>query len=98
MNVVPFDAVARLPAPADNVAIATRTLPVDTRIQYGASVITLSHTVLLGHRFAVRPMAVGEALRSWEQTFGLAIRSIAAGDYVCNVDVPGGVAAPFVEH
>lgn len=89
MNIVPFEAVARLPASADNVAIATRTLSAGTRIQYGAAVLTVSHTVLLGHRFAVRPVAMGEALRSWEQTFGLAIQPIGAGDYICNVDVLG---------
>jgi altronate dehydratase len=47
----------------------------------------LSHTVLEGHRFAVRPVAVGEALRSWGLPFGRALRPIDAGDYVANASM-----------
>jgi altronate dehydratase len=84
---IAFDAVARLPISNDNIAIATRRLPAGTEINYGETVIRLSHTVLLGHRFAVQPVAVGEKLLSWGQVFGTATRSIAAGDYVINADV-----------
>lgn len=83
-NPIAFDDVARLPVADDNIAIATRRLEAGTQIQHGADVLSLSHTVLLGHRFAIQPLAVGDSLTSWGQTFGIAIKPIAPGDYVCN--------------
>ena len=79
-----FQEVGRLPAPGDNVAMATRRLQAGTRVSYGGSEFTLRHTVLEGHRFAVEPIAEGEDLLSWGLRFGCAIRDIAPGDYACN--------------
>ncbi|MEO6001784.1 MAG: UxaA family hydrolase [Opitutus sp.] len=79
--------VGRLPAPADNVAIAIRQLEPGTVIVIEGEARTLSHTVLEGHRFAVRSMAPGEALLSWGMPFGHAIGPISAGDYVCNQSI-----------
>lgn len=87
MTSIPFAQAARLPADADNVAIATQRLAAGTEITYQGQTLTLSHTVLVGHRFAVRPIAVGQALLSWGQTFGLALKPISPGEYVCNADV-----------
>jgi altronate dehydratase len=77
-------AVARLPAPGDNVAIAIRRLEAGTPVLINGKVCPLSHTVLEGHRFAVRPIAPGEEVLSWELPFGVALVPIAPGDYVCN--------------
>ncbi len=79
-----FSSIGRLPAPNDNVAIALRRLEAGTEINLAGQVRTLAHTVLEGHRFAVRPIAVGEPLLSWGLPFGHALTPIAAGDYVCN--------------
>ena len=79
-----FTAVARLPAPGDNVAIATQTLAGGTRIHYDGHEFQLSHTVLEGHRFAIQSIPETSALLSWGLPFGFATRSIAVGDYVCN--------------
>jgi len=81
---LPFAAVGRLPAPDDNVAIAIRRLEAGTRIEIGGVVHTLAYCILEGHRFAVRPIAAGEALLSWSHPFGHALGPIAAGEYVCN--------------
>ncbi|HEX2861889.1 MAG TPA: UxaA family hydrolase, partial [Lacunisphaera sp.] len=81
---LPFSAVGRLPAPGDNVAIAIRRLEAGTTIEVGGAARTLQHCVLEGHRFAVRPIAAGEALLSWSLPFGHALTPIAPGDYVCN--------------
>ena len=78
-----FLSVARLPAPDDNVAIATQKLDVGTQIQYDEQ-FSLSHSVLEGHRFAVKLIAEGEPLLSWGLPFGYASRAITPGDYVCN--------------
>ena len=79
-----FDQVGRVPAPGDNVAIATRRLEAGTVINRGQREWPLSHTVLEGHRFALQPIAAGEPLLSWGLPFGFAVRDLAPGDYVCN--------------
>jgi altronate dehydratase len=79
-----FSAVGRLPSPGDNVAIAIRRLEAGTVLLLGGSPRTLKHTVLEGHRFAVKPIAIGEPLLSWGLPFGNATAPIAPGDYVSN--------------
>jgi len=81
---LPFAEAGRLPAPGDNVAIAIRQLPVGTTILIDGHERTLTQTVMEGHRFAVRPIAAGEALLSWSLPFGHALVAIAPGEYVCN--------------
>ncbi|CAA9571761.1 MAG: Altronate dehydratase, partial [uncultured Thermomicrobiales bacterium] len=76
--------VGRLPAPGDNAAIATRRLEAGSRVAWGGASHTLEHTILEGHRFAIRPVAVGEALLSWGLPFGHATRPIAPGAWLCN--------------
>ena len=84
---VDFEEVGRLPEPRDNVAIAVRRLEAGTRIRYGGSSFSLSHTVLEGHRFAVRGIGEGEALLSWGLPFGRALREIRPGEYACNARI-----------
>ena len=79
-----FTTVARLPAPDDNVAIATQTLEGGTRIRHDGQAFELSHTVLEGHRFAIQAISESAPLLSWGLPFGFATRPIVAGDYVCN--------------
>lgn len=84
MSVVLIDDVARLPAPGDNVAIATRRLHAGTVISAEDGNFSLTHTLMEGHRFAVSPIARGAALLSWELPFGVALTDIARGEYVSN--------------
>ena len=79
-----FDTIARLPLPGDNVAIATRDLRAGERISHNNQIFTIDYDVLEGHRFAMRPIPAGAALRSWELPFGEATVDIAPGGYVCN--------------
>lgn len=79
-----FDEVGRLPAPGDNVAIATRRIEAGTRVTYEGTEFTVPHTVLEGHRFAVGRIGEGEDLLSWGLPFGKALRDIEPGDYACN--------------
>ncbi|HWE64595.1 MAG TPA: UxaA family hydrolase [Chloroflexota bacterium] len=82
-----FNEVARLPAPGDNTAIATRRLNAGTVIVHGATRFNLAHTILEGHRFAVEYIGMGQPLLSWGLSFGLAIRPIEPGAYVCNAKI-----------
>ena len=79
-----FAGVARLPMPGDNTAIAIRRLEAGERVTIDGRPVPLSHTILEGHRFAIRPIAAGELLLSWHLPFGAATRPIAAGEYICN--------------
>lgn len=86
-NDLQFDQVGRIPEPGDNAAIAIRRLEAGTRILFQDHSFALPTTVLEGHRFAVLPIATGEPLLSWGLPFGLALRDIAPGDYLCNETV-----------
>ena len=86
-QVLEFDAVARLPAPGDNVAIAIRRLDAGESIALPTGPRTLPHTVLEGHRFAVWQIAAGQALLSWGLPFAHALSAIEPGDYVCNASM-----------
>ncbi len=79
-----FTEVARLPAPDDNVGIATQTLERGTHIRHNGQQFELSHTILEGHRFAIQPISEAAPLLSWGLPFGYATCAIAPGDYVCN--------------
>lgn len=84
MNIFALHDIGRLPLPGDNVAIATRRLEAGTTIYDGDHTFTLDHTVMEGHRFAIAPIATGEALLSWNLPFGVALAPIQPGMYVCN--------------
>jgi altronate dehydratase len=86
-NRLDFDEAGRLPAPGDNAAIATRRLEAGTRVALEETEVRIRHTVLEGHRFAVRPVAVGEELFSWGLPFGTATRRIEPGDYIRNAKI-----------
>ena len=79
-----FHEIGRLPLPGDNVAIATRRLNAGTQISYNDQHFTLDYTVMEGHRFAVQPIAPGQELLSWELPFGVALKALQPGNYVCN--------------
>ncbi len=81
---VPFTAIARLPVDGDNVAIATRRLEAGLSVEHDGAQFRLDTTILVGHRFAVEPIAQDDPLLSWGLPFGVATRPIAPGEYVCN--------------
>ena len=91
-NAIPFHDLARLPVPDDNVAIVTRRVDAGTVITDSATQYALTHTMLEGHRFAVRPIAQGNPLLSWGLPFGYALRTIQPGEYVCNAGMLDALA------
>jgi hypothetical protein len=94
---VPLAAVSRLPAPGDNVAIATRRLEPGTTLALPDGARELTHTLLEGHRFAVRPIRTGDPLLSWGLPFGTALAAITPGDYVCNAAMLEALAVRQVD-
>ncbi len=81
---IPFQQIGRIPAPGDNVAIAVRRIEAGVIILLPAGAVALPFTVLEGHRFAIGAIRPGEPLLSWELPFGVALREIRPGEYVCN--------------
>ena len=81
---VDFLQVARLPDKGDNVAIATTELEAGIQINYCGQIITLDHTVMEGHQFAVESISKDQYLLSWGLPFGRAVKEIESGNYICN--------------
>jgi altronate dehydratase len=79
-----FSEVARMPMAGDNAAIAVQRLEAGTTINCGEKSLTLSDTILEGHRFAVESIDVGKDLLSWNYPFGVATRPIAPGSSLYN--------------
>ncbi len=66
--------------PADNVVIARRQLLGGTQLEDEG--ITIAGLVPPGHKVATRPIAVGEAVRRYDQIIGTATQAIAPGQHV----------------
>lgn len=87
-----FAEIARLPDKRDNVAVAVQRLEAGARVNFQDRTFSLDSPILVGHRFAVNPICVGEPLLSWNMPFGLAIRDILPGEYVCNAAMMAALA------
>ena len=92
-----FDRIARVPAPGDNVAIATRRLEAGTVVADAEREYRLPHTVLEGHRFVRTPIPDGARLASWGLPFGIAARALEPGEYVCNAKILTALAERDVD-
>lgn len=71
--------------PDDDVAVALRALERGAvRVRRGDAVIvaTLAEPVALGHKFALRDIAPGEAVRKYGDSIGVAACPIKAGAHV----------------
>jgi len=82
-----FQAIGRLPAAGDNAAIATRNLQAGTQFVLEKDNFAFPHTILEGHRFAIETISQGDEIRSWGLPFGLALRTIEPGEYLCNAGI-----------
>src|SRR5437879_5763305 len=82
MPAVPLSQVAVHLRPADNVAVAARTLPPGLEVEFAGRVLTLQGRVGMGHKLAVRAIAAGEAVTKYGQIIGFAGTDIPAGTHV----------------
>lgn len=82
---VKFRAVAILPKPGDNVAVAINEISMGSLVELlDGNVVSISHTVLEGHRFAVKKIEENGGLYSWGMQFGTALKTIQPGEYIMN--------------
>ena len=87
MNHFPFEKIARLADPNDNAAVATQNIAANTTITHNAVELHIKHSILEGHRFAVKAIAKDSHILSWGMPFAKSIVDIDAGDYLCNDDI-----------
>ncbi len=68
--------------PADEVAVAKRTIKSGTELLNGSVRVTAAKTIPAGHKIALAPIADGQPVRRYGQVIGFASGNIAAGEHV----------------
>jgi len=70
----------------DNAALAVGNIKTGATIMVSGKVVVEScpHDIPDGHRFAICDLPKGAILTSWGLKFGVALRDLKAGDYLCN--------------
>ena len=66
----------------DDVAVALRSLAAGEVVTVDGAGITLRAAIPMAHKFALRAIAAGEAVRKYGEAIGVARSAIAAGDHV----------------
>ncbi|MBX9678623.1 MAG: altronate dehydratase family protein [Gemmataceae bacterium] len=68
--------------PQDNVVIAARPVPADTKFEFRGEPVRVDKYIGLGHKIAVLPIKKGEAVYKYGQIIGFASTNITPGDQV----------------
>ena len=82
MPAVPLKSVAVHLRPADNIAVAAKSISAGTEIQIDGRDITVPGPVRMGHKFAVTAIKEGDPVLKYGQIIGFASRDIAVGEHV----------------
>jgi altronate hydrolase len=90
MPPVPLSQVAVQLRPQDNTAVAARPLPAGLEVAHSGSTLQLPGCIGLGHKFALRDIAKGEAITKYGQIIGFATQTIPAGGHVHVHNVTAG--------
>lgn len=78
----PLDSRLLLLAPEDNVAAARQSIAAGETILVDGSPCTVQRAVPVGHKVAIRAVAVGEPVLKYGAPIGLATVAMRPGDYV----------------
>ncbi len=68
--------------PADNVATVVAAVKPGTAVAAGDATVTVTENIPFGHKFALRAIKKGEAIKKYGEIIGLATRDIAPGQHV----------------
>jgi len=71
-----------LMAPDDNVAVAKFDMEAGTRLNVQDTAIVLNAQILIGHKFAFKPVKKGETIVKYGAPIGIATQDIAPGEYM----------------
>jgi altronate hydrolase len=74
----------------DNIAVATCDLEPGDEVAAGPHTIRLREAVRLGHKFAVRPIPLGERVRKFGQVIGVATQPVEPGGWVHSHNLSNG--------
>jgi hypothetical protein len=74
------DARVLILAPGDNVAVARAPIPAGTALEVMGIRVVVRARIEIGHKFAFKPVALGEKIVKYNTPIGRAIREIAPGD------------------
>ncbi|MTV44657.1 UxaA family hydrolase, partial [Streptococcus pneumoniae] len=77
MSAAPLTEYAVHLRPDDNVAVARKPIPGGTALRLDGTTVAVSAPVKMGHKFAVRPIREGDAVKKYGQVIGFAGRNIA---------------------
>ena len=76
--------------PEDDVAIARRLVGPGQVVRVGRHEVTAREPVELGHKLALKPIAVGQPVRRYGQIIGFAIKPIQPGEWVHRHNIEPG--------
>ena len=82
MSIVPLSQVAVHLRPQDNLAVVTTPLQAGTVLEFEGNKLTVASRVGLGHKLALKPIKLGEAVYKYGQIIGFASKEIEPGDHV----------------
>lgn len=77
--------------PADNVAVALRSLAPGERVSCGGRKLSLNEPVPAGHKLALEEISEGETVRKYGMPIGFARRRICAGEWVHTHNLRSGL-------
>ena len=83
-------------APADNVAVALRSLSAGESILLDGGTLAIDRDVAVGHKLAARDIAAGDAIVKYNCPIGVATCDIRAGAYVHTHNVKSGYLPTYV--
>ena len=69
-------------SPLDNIVVLSRSVEADTTIEVDGHRLRVASPLGLGHKLALRPIAVGEKILKYGVPIGSATRDISAGEHV----------------
>ncbi len=67
---------------SDNIAVALRDLPSGTGVRIGDRQVLVREPVPLGHKMALIPIGLGDRVRKYGQTIGVATEPVSEGSWV----------------
>ena len=83
-------------APAENVAVALRTLRAGENVLLDGRALTVDRDIAVGHKLAARDIATGDAIVKYNCPIGVATCDIPAGTYVHTHNVKSGYMPTYV--
>lgn len=76
------DSKVLIMAAGDNVAVAKFDMAAGTRLMVNGAPVVLGAKILIGHKFAFKPVKKGETVVKYGAPIGIATQDIAAGEYM----------------